>query len=102
MFAYKDTKVKGNGPADTSDIRDRMQKGYFKIGDDKNRKMNGDTTYTTGISAEKNNSSLSKGNDNRMHLHGSINLGTNQTEYLSEAKSKYIGKPGEGVELTKQ
>ncbi len=79
-----------------------MQKGYFKIGDEKNRKMNGDTIYTTGISAEKGNQGLNKGNDNRMHLHGSINLGTNQTEYLSEAKSKYNGMPGEKEGLTKQ
>ena len=69
--------IVNNGPADTSAIRDRMQKGYVKIGDEKNRKIVGDTTYSSGISADKGNLGLLRDNNNRKHLSGSINLGSN-------------------------
>jgi hypothetical protein len=65
-----------------------MQKGYIQIGDDKNRKIVGDTTYSVGISADKGNQSLKKDEDNRKHLVGSINLGSNSIQYESETKSK--------------
>ena len=52
-MAFKELDILNNGVADTSSIRDRMQKGYFRIGDDKNRNVIGDTTYKTGISADK-------------------------------------------------
>lgn len=54
-----------------------MQKGYFKIGDDKNRKIGGDTTYLAGISADKGPSGLNRDDNGRKHLTGSINLGSN-------------------------
>lgn len=62
-----------------------MQKGYFKIGDDKNRKLVTETTYGLGISAEKGAFSANKGPDERKHLVGSVNFGSNQTSYQSEA-----------------
>jgi hypothetical protein len=85
---FKELDIKTIGAADTSLIRDRMQKGYFKIGDDKNRKIQSETTYATGISASKDITSLIRDMNDRKHLQGSINLGTNSTEYMSEAKSK--------------
>ena len=54
-FAYKDMNVGSLKPSDTSAIRDIMQKGYFNIGDEKNRKLNSDTTYLTGIASDKKN-----------------------------------------------
>lgn len=65
-----------------------MQKGYFNIGDEKNRNIGSDTTYTSGIASEKGNINQGNAEDNRKHLLGSINLGTYQPEYISEAKSK--------------
>ena len=50
--------------------------------------MNNDTTYSMGISADKGAMGVNRNLDDRKHLHGSINLGTNQVDYLSEAKSK--------------
>jgi hypothetical protein len=42
-----------------------------------------------GISSDKGPMDImSKGLDERKHLRGSINLGNNQMEYTSEAKSK--------------
>lgn len=39
MNSYKGGEVNGP-PKDTNEVRDRMQKGYFVLGDDKNRKIN--------------------------------------------------------------
>lgn len=76
-MAFKELDLAGNKPANTGDIRNKMQKGNFKIGDEKNRKMGNDTIYSLGISAEKGAMGLNRNIDDRKHLHGSINLGTN-------------------------
>lgn len=87
--AYKGVEINGP-PKDTSEVRDRMQKGYFVLGNDKNRKMPSETTYTTGISADKGKSDPKADKDDRMHLKGSINFGNHPQDFVSEAKEKYF------------
>ena len=73
--AFKGSEISGP-PKDTSEVRDRMQKGYFVLGNDKNRKLPSETTYTSGIASEKVKSDGKADKDDRMHLKGSINFGS--------------------------
>ena len=64
-----------------------MQRGNFRIGDN-TAPTQFETTYNQGISGNKPQSDQVNSQDQRRHLTGSINLGSHQNEFVSEAKSK--------------
>lgn len=72
-----------------------MQKGSLVIGPDKNKGIGSETTYKKDIATTNKPFDAASKTDERKHLHGSINFGSHSNNFLSEAKSKFEGRPGE-------
>jgi hypothetical protein len=92
----------GNGPnqsiADKEKIQSKMLRGNFSIGDDKNRSMKGaETSYKLAIgrSGSPSGGHSNKDANLRLKANVSVSLGTHATDFVSEAKQMFNGKPGE-------
>jgi hypothetical protein len=86
--AFRANTIDNQGALEKIAIQNKMQKGNFKIGDEKNRGPH-QSTYKQLIS-NQDRPHIEQGTktDDRNHLKGAVNLGSQIVEYVSENKSK--------------
>ncbi|CDW73675.1 UNKNOWN [Stylonychia lemnae] len=83
-------------------IQSRMQKGNFKIGDEKAQATQFDTSYKAGLaSADRIHNEIQNKSEEKKPVYPSINLGFGQNDYISEAKSKFQAVQGDKEMATK-
>jgi hypothetical protein len=86
--AFRPNAINNQGALEKTAIQNKMQRGNFKIGDEKNRGIQ-QSTYKQLIS-NQDRPHIEQGakTDDRNHLKGAVSLGSQHIEYVSENKSK--------------